>query len=237
MSSNAERRRSTVEAGPVAEAHDYQVLYVDAKAGRDSNDGSRASPFKTIERCVTTSAEKQSVTCRILPGVYREAVNISSGLTLQGHGGGPVVISGLEKLPSSLHWATTTKQCIFRAAVDKDLAPITQLFYGGAMMVEARWPNIALHNVGDSAMSSSAWRHVHNGSRYGKAVDPALKVPFSWVGALATLNVGHQWNTWTRRVTTHNNKEGSFTYPTDLPGLAGYDATKFPAMNRVRCLD
>lgn len=227
-------------AGAASGTHEHaRVLYVDGKAGHDSNDGSADKPFKTIEHCAAATAAlsadgQMSTVCRVLTGVYRETVNATSGLILQGHGSGPVVISGLEPFSQTLQWASTAKHCIFRAAVPEGLDPIAQLFYDGSMMVEARWPNIAVQNVGDAAMSSSAWRHVHNGSRYGKAVDPGLKVPFSWVGALATLNVGHQWDTWTRRVTAHDKEEGSFTYPTDLPGLAGYDATKFPAMNRVR---
>ena len=39
--------------------------------------------------------------------------------------------------------------------------------------------------------------------RYGRIVDPGLRVNHSWEGALATLNVAHQWDTWTRRVTKH----------------------------------
>jgi len=63
--------------------------------------------------------------------------------------------------------------------------------------------------------------------------DPALRTNFSWDGALATLNVAHQWNTWTRRVTNHSRSAGTFSYPQDLPGLAGYDPTKFPAQARI----
>ena len=63
--------------------------------------------------------------------------------------------------------------------------------------------------------------------RYGRIVDPGLRVNHSWEGALATLNVAHQWDTWTRRVTKHEGD--AIEYPQDLPGLAGVDPTIYPA--------
>ena len=104
-------------------------------------------------------------------------------------------------------------------------------------MVEARWPNLGdIANVGDATMAAAAWRKVGAGSAYGRIVDPALRASntaatgtpanFSWVGALATLNVAHQWNTWSRNVTSHDPINGTIEYPMDLPGLAGYDPTK-----------
>ena len=72
-----------------------------------------------------------------------------------------------------------------------------QLFYNGRMMVEARWPNIDVNNVGDASMAKAAWRKVGDNTTYGTVHDPALRTNFM-DGALATLNVAHQWNTWTR---------------------------------------
>ena len=64
-------------------------LYVDGRAGSDSNVGSAASPFQTIERCAATavnSSADDGSACRVLAGVYRGTVNVSSDLTLQGYG-------------------------------------------------------------------------------------------------------------------------------------------------------
>lgn len=57
--------------------------------------------------------------------------------------------------------------------------------------------------------------------RYGEIHDPALSgFNFSWNGALATLQVAHQFYTWTRPVSNHTAGGPSFSYPKDLPGLA-----------------
>jgi len=201
------------------------VLHVDATRGSDSKgDGSTAHPFRTIQHCHDVAAG--GAACEIAPGVYRESVRVGSNATLLGTEG--VIISGLDVL-ENLEWKSTSQACTYRAAVTT--APISQLFYSGAMMVEARWPNIDLKNVGDASMSKSAWRQVRNGSRYGHLVDPGLRVNFSWVGALATLNVAHQWNTWSRNVTSHTGD--SIDYPQNLPGLAGYDPTIYPSQARV----
>ena len=207
------------------------ALHVDSALGSDANDGSRARPFKTIQRCHDEASGTEAA-CEVLPGLYRESVELLSGVTIRGSGGDGVVVSGLEPL-RGLKWAKTEDKCVFRAAVDEELPPIPQLFHAGEMMVEARWPNIELGNIGNSSMAKTAWREVQNGSAYGKIVDPELRVPFSWVGGLATLQVGHQWDTWTRRVSAHDAVEGTFSYPQDLPGLAGYDPHLDPAMERV----
>jgi hypothetical protein len=219
-------KEGDIVASPVSTAS----LHVDSKLGSDANDGSQARPFKTIQRCHDAASGAKARACEVLPGLYRETVEISSDVTIRGGGG--VVVSGLEPL-RGLKWAKTENKCIFRAPVDEGLAPIPQLFYGGEMMIEARWPNIELGNVGNSSMAKTAWRTVKNGSAYGRVVDPALRVPFSWEGGLATLNVAHQWDTWTRRVSAHDPVEGAFSYPQNLPGLAGYDPHLDPAQSRV----
>ena len=101
------------------------------------------------------------------------------------------------------------------------------------MMVEARWPNIDVNNVGDASMATAAWRKVGDNTTYGTVHDPALRTNFSWDGALATLNVAHQWNTWTRIVSNHSRSAGTFDYPQDLPGLAGYDPLLYPAQAHI----
>ena len=109
------------------------------------------------------------------------------------------MISGLDEL-TGLAWGPIPgRACVFRAAVPSTLAPIAQLFFNGEMMVEARWPNLAAvgkddgRTVGDAAMAQQAWRTVGKNTTYGRIVDPVgLRSNFSWAGALATLNVGHQ---------------------------------------------
>lgn len=208
--------------------HTYHV----STTGSDADDGSFLRPFRSLQHCHAVAAS--NAVCEIARGLYRESVTVShdGARTFRGHAG--VVVSGLDRL-DGLHWTSTSQRCVFRAKVNASLSPISQLFYDGKLMVEARWPNldIAHNNVGDSAMAPSAWRKVGKGSAYGRVADPALRVNFSWAGALATLNVAHQWNTWTRIVTKHNSSNGTFEYPMDLPGLAGHDPTQFPSQARI----
>ena len=212
----------------VATTRTYHV----APAGDDqSNDGSAQRPFRTLQHCHNVAGTGGS--CDVAPGVYRESVTIShDGASFRGRAG--VSLSGLDRL-DGLEWARTSMPgCVFRTNVNASLPRISQLFADGAMMVEARWPNLGdITNVGDATMSPGAWRKVSAGSAYGRVVDPALRVNFSWVGALATLNVAHQWNTWSRNVTAHNPSNGTFDYPMDLPGLAGYDPVQYPSMARI----
>jgi Right handed beta helix region len=80
------------------------TLYVDAKAGSDSNSGAQSSPFKTIQAAVNkaNSLNQQSVGVRVIvnSGVYREFVNIANykttgaTLTVQAAVAGKAVISG-----------------------------------------------------------------------------------------------------------------------------------------------
>ena len=57
-------------------------IYVDAKAGSDSNSGAQASPLKTIQAAINKAdANNQKgigVKVIVNPGVYRETVSISN---------------------------------------------------------------------------------------------------------------------------------------------------------------
>ena len=105
------------------------------------------------------------------------------------------VISGLDALPN-LTWTRTTgklDECIFVAELPSGTPPFQQLFYNGEMMVEARWPNLDVSNLKTEALDRKRWQPTGQGSRYGHIADPALAAfPFSWDGALATLQVAHQ---------------------------------------------
>lgn len=89
---------------------------------------------------------------------------------------------------------------------------------------EARWPNVNVGNLaGDMLQRRIAFQPTGPGSEYGTIVDPALSsFNFSWDGALATLQVAHQFYTWTRRVQNHSAGGASFSYDKNLPGLASW---------------
>lgn len=79
-------------------------IYVDAKAGSDSNSGAQSSPFKTIQAAInkadTDNQNNIGVKVIVNPGVYRESVTIGNykstgaALTVQAASTGTAIIAG-----------------------------------------------------------------------------------------------------------------------------------------------
>ena len=75
--------------------------------------------------------------------------------------------------------------------------------------IEARWPNMRFEEIWDR----TKWARSDHGSRKDLMICDALaETGIDWTGALATLNVGHQYKTWTRDVTKHSKGSSEFTY-------------------------
>jgi len=119
-------------------------LYVDQQAGKDSNPGTSAAPFRTIQAAVNKAVaigyNGTGVKVIVNPGVYRETVNISSygfgggTLTLQAAQTGTAVISGSDVLTgwgwvsSSVYshpWNYYLNSCSAPASWPSNLAPIS----------------------------------------------------------------------------------------------------------------
>lgn len=71
------------------------------------------------------------------------------------------------------------------------------------------------------------WAQVDKNSCYGKIIwSELLKTGIDWTGAVAVLNVAHQFRTWTRVVRNYNAEDGSFEYTKNLdflgPTIAWY---------------
>lgn len=196
-------------------AADYFV----SPAGSDSNPGTMAQPFRTLGHAVTFLSPGD--TCYLREGTYREKVRLEqSGLpgqpiVITAWGDEEVVLSGTELVKAP--WQTWRGR-IMKTRVN---APVTQLFAKGKMMVEARWPNVTPKTL----WKRTSWARAGGGSRYGMIIDPALaKTGINWTGARAVLNVGQQFNTWTRTVSSHTAGSNTFVYPRDLTGIGGSPA-------------
>ena len=199
-------------------------------------------------------ADAADVECVLGAGTYRESVLLraySSGAaktTFRADGdadAGVPTLSGLDlvegadvewqRMPSmggagSNVWST-------RMTLPIGAAPPQQLFMGGAMLHEARWPNVDQANFPLSQLAPKHWQNTTTGSRYGTVIAPTLAAGsrdastganFSWDGARATLNVAHQFYTWTRAVANHSAGSGSFQYAKDLPSIANYASQTKP---------
>jgi len=191
--------------------------------GADTNPGTKAKPFRSIQ--AAADVVKAGDTCTIRGGVYREGV----ALTKPGRAGKPirfvaepgevVTLDGTEPVTGT--W-TRYDGNIYKVRID---APVVQLFVGREMMVEARWPNMDFET---QLFSREAWASTVAGSRYGSIKDPELaETNIDWTGALITMNVAHQFFSWTRTVNSHSAGEDTLTYPRDLQGVTHYgDKTK-----------
>ena len=117
---------------------------------------------------------------------------------------------------------------------------IEQVWAGGTWVPEARWPNVNLTHgtpadLPGGPLSRTSWATTFGRAdqtdnctsctrlREGVIVDPALaKTGVDFTGALATLNVGFRFFTWTRCVTSHTAGSSMFTYnPITAKGQKG----------------
>ena len=194
-------------------AKDYYV----APGGGDADNGSRGAPWATIQRAADVMAPGD--TCILRGGVYRQTVRVRRGggagrpVRFVAAAGENVVLDGADPVKGA--W-TRHKGNIYKISA---AGPIEQLFVDGKMMIEARWPNASFAQLLDRRV----WAEAGEGSRYGKIVDPKLaETGIDWTGALATLNVAHQFFTWTRPVGGHAKGAGTLTYAKNLPVITSY---------------
>ncbi|MFQ5808064.1 MAG: right-handed parallel beta-helix repeat-containing protein [Armatimonadota bacterium] len=201
----------------LATSASWAAEYYVAPDGSDGGPGTQQEPLRTIQWAADMM--RPGDTCYVREGTYRETVNVArSGepgrpIRFVAYPGDLVTLSGTE--PIEAQWAVH-KGSIYRASMRADFQ---QLFVDGNMMIEARWPNMRFEELFDR----SKWATAGVGSRYGKMVDPELaKTGVDWTGALATLNVAHQFFTWTRPVTGHTRGSDTFEYSKDLVGITHY---------------
>eukprot|EP01052_Picozoa_sp_SAG31_P038991 SAG31_NODE_5316_length_2613_cov_3.281225_2_plen_472_part_00 len=187
-------------------------------------------------RCV---ASKKIRRCHLLPGVHTESVLVDSNrdepLQITGDGT-DTVLSGALAVPGP--W-TLHRGHIYKAELPKELqlSDIQQAWCGpvgsqtAIWLPEARWPDVNLTadgpaNAPGGPLSLSSWAKTDTSTslRRGIIVDSSLaKTDVDWTGALATLNVGVRYYTWTKRVLNHTKGSDRFSYNQSLPngGVVG----------------
>ena len=195
----------------------------------------------TLHECseAAAAATSEPLRCVLEPGVYSSeedlghigSISTARRVSIAGRmGGGAVVMSGLQAVDdahaqwtlhgnSSTIWKTTLPAAL-------RVKRIRQAFADGTYIPEARYPNQPLGKV----LNVHSWGFCGKGSKRGTCVDRPdawsnLKATnVDWTGALATLNMGGRYTTWTRNVSTYNPKTGHFTYDARLgpgPGAGG----------------
>ncbi|TKG96865.1 hypothetical protein EYV94_00080 [Puteibacter caeruleilacunae] len=195
-----------------------QTVYYVSNNGSDKHTGTPKKPFATIRKALEIM--KPGDVCRVRGGVYRETVHVKqSGYTgkpirIESYNGEKVILDGTNEVKSS--WKKWKKN-IYKTKMPE---VFEQLFQDREMMTEARWPNC---NMPDQLWDRSTWATSGEGSRYGKMVDARLaETDVDWTGAIAVLNVAHQFRSWSRKVLKHDKHANSFTYKKNLKPITSY---------------
>jgi Chondroitinase B len=218
-----------------------------ATNGNDKAAGTLDAPFGTIQRAFEQAGPGDTIFLR--EGTYREQISLTSKsgtegapITLTAYQNEKAIISGLDVL--KLEWKATPQTGVYVASSDtkplermkspggkkpaggkKSNDPfMSQLFYNGKPMLEARWPNVPKDTNGDwNFFSPDVWAVVDaNGNSYGTISDTRLAAT-GWdvTGAQAVLNVDHQYWCWTRKVQNHSAGSKTFNYDKDLGPSVG----------------
>lgn len=147
--------------------------YVVAPFGSDLAPGTSEQPWRTIQKCATTAAAGS--TCRIRAGTYRETVTPNSGIVITAFDNELVTIDGADPITG---W-TLHQGSVYRASVTLADDDTNQVFVGGEMMTEARWPN------GDDLFHRN-WAVAQAGTTSTRIVDSQLP-NVNWQGARAHI--------------------------------------------------
>jgi len=175
-----------------------------ATKGSDTNPGSPAQPFKTIQRAAKVARPGDTVL--IHAGTYRDTVAPQNSgeagrpITFQNYEKDAVIVSGADVVPERT-WQLDTKQ-IFRAAVPMHLGDGNQLFLDGQMMSEAQFPNPSSDLSHPAFLMATTGNYTGEGAKaIGTLHHEALKqVPNYWVGATLHVAVGKIWMSETATV-------------------------------------
>ena len=163
----------------------------------------RVAPGEDLGRCL---GDPEVTRCVLLPGVHRGAILQPSSapprtrpLEVQGYGDA-TVISGTTPVAAS-GWELW-KGSVYRTKIAHE-GQVEQAFVDtDVLLTEARWPNL---RPGRGPLDLGSWATTTAGTnlRNGTIVATDARVPAAPVnltGAVAMLNVGYRFQTWSRRV-------------------------------------
>ena len=186
------------------------TIYV-STSGSDSNAGTLAKPFRTIQRAANVAGAGDTVLVR--GGTYRETVrplrsgSSGSPIKFEAYNGERVTVSGADLVTG---WSKHSGS-VYKARQGWTLGNgYNQVFVDGQMMIEARWPNTSL-DVSHPAKASAD--KISAGSSSGTLYDSALTMSDGyWNGAIMHIVPGQSWFGQTAKVTSSSRGKLSFTY-------------------------
>jgi hypothetical protein len=197
-------------------AQSHGGAYYVAPTGSDDNPGTLAAPFKTIQRCAQIVVAGE--TCVIRGGVYRETVRpahsgrAGSPITFTAYPGERVTISGADVVEGwSRHAGSVYKTTLLWTMADPAQSyphSNDQIFVDGAMMTEARWPNISVGRQvvlrrNDNAISEGGVQLSDRAARYSSSRLAAFGENV-WRGAKINFTPGYDMIATTCDVTSNS---------------------------------
>jgi hypothetical protein len=180
----------------------------DAWSGRlaSPNEKRTDGPLRTLDLAARSAGPGD--TCHVRAGVYHETLKphrsggAGAAITFRNYRDETPVITGADPVTG---WRREGAG-VHSAAVEWDLGHENQVFAGGAMLTEARWPT----NTGTLLKPSRA--RVQKGTET-TITDPKLPGgPDAWKGALLWCAGGSEWICWTARVTAYDAKTHTLTF-------------------------
>ncbi len=203
-----------------------------ATNGADTNAGTSASPYRTIQKCGTVSGSGDI--CNIGAGTYRETVTPNSGVIFQPNGTASVTVSGADLVSG---WSVYSGS-IYQATVTLPVNGFAntgffanQLFVGGVMQNEARWPNTG----SDPLFRTDAT--AASGTNSTTLVNSSIQ-NINWTGATAHIRGGQKWTAHTRTISSSSS--GSVTLASagpDCNNLCANQNSQFYLVGKLAALD
>lgn len=195
--------------------------------GNDSNPGTLAAPFHTIQHAATIANSGDTVIIR--GGVYRETVHPShGGVTFDAYGSENVVVSGADPITGWSQYGGS----IYQASMSWDLGEgNNQIFVNGQMVNEARWPNTT--NLSYPTLAS-----IQSGGGGGSNVtihDSHLSG--GWTGAGIHIMPGAGWYAQTGTVTASGPGWLTFNYAPDTSYTVPRAGNQYYLYGKFQALD
>lgn len=182
--------------------HSFGASYYVSTSGSDANDGTSGRPFRSIGKAAAVL--KPGDICHIDDGLYAETVQPArSGrpdapiVFKKMNGNGRVVITGLDSV-SANRWQKGPAG-LYAARCEMNLGHENQVFLGGRMLLEARWPN-----SGD-VLLEPVLATMKKGTTKTLIVDSSLP-GFDLAGAKAWIHAPKYWSDWTTSITGNPEK-------------------------------
>lgn len=194
--------------------------------GSDSNPGTAARPFRTIQKCAGVAASGD--TCAIRAGIYPETVTPNSGVTFRPAGDGPVIVSGADLVRG---W-TRHSGSIYKTTVTLNPNLLAnQVFVNDRMAMEARWPN-----TGSDPMKP-AWATAQAKSTATTIVDP--RIPnIDWSGAIVHIWGGtNPFAHVTSVVSSSAAGRVEFPRPRSCDGICSAPDARYYLVGKLAALD